>query len=109
MWGDQIQICIDNDDMGTALDVFRLCIAEANMVGTDVTKWGDMKPSDLAKEQGEHKANKPTDVSDMWKHQDRMHGDCRGMSVVRDTIELAMNVEKLEGVQPSRASCNRTW
>ena len=49
---------------------------------TEVAKWGDMKPADLAKEQGEHKINKLTDVPGMWRHQDRMYGDCKGMSVV---------------------------
>ena len=84
------------------MDVFQLRVAEANMHRTEVAKWGDMKPADLAKEQGEHKINKLTDVADMWKHQEIMYGDFKGMSVVRDTIELSMSVEK--GVQPSRAT-----
>ena len=104
-WNDQIKICIDHGEMGTALDVFRLQIAEANRVGTAVTKWGDMKAADLAKEQGEHTIKKLTDVPDVWNYQGRLYGDCEGMSIVRDTVQLVLSVE--DGVQPSRAAIER--
>ena len=35
-----------------------------------ITKWGDMKAADLAKEQGDHTISALTDVQDMWNHQE---------------------------------------
>ena len=75
------------------------------MTKLDPSKWGDMKPADLEKEQAGHKLHKITNMPDMWNHQFRMYGDCKGMPVVQDTIELGMSVEK--GVQPSRATTER--
>ena len=91
--------------MDLALDIFRNRIAESNKLGTSPTKWGDMKPADLEKEQAGHKVAKITDVTEVWKHQAWMYGDCQGMSVVLDTIELSMFLEK--GVQPSKATMER--
>ena len=101
-WIDQIKICEEHDRMDLALDICRNRIAESNKLGTTPSKWGDMKPADLEKEQAGNKIHKITDVPEMWKHQARMYGDCQGMPVVMDTIELSMYVEK--GVQPSRAT-----
>ena len=88
-----------------ALDFFRNRIAESNKLGTSPTKWGDMKLADLEKEQAGHKIAKITDVTEVWKHQARMHKDSLGMSVVLDTNELSMFLEK--GVQPSNATMER--
>ena len=91
--------------MELALDIFRNRIAESNKLGTAPSKWGDMKPADLEKEQAGHKILKITDVTGVWKHQFRMYGGCQGMPVVQDTLELNMYIEK--GVQPSRATIER--
>ena len=104
-WEDQITICREHDQMDLALDIFRNRIAKSNKLGTSPTKWGDMKLADLEKEQAGHKIVKITDVTEVWKHQARMYGDSQGMSVVLDTIELSMFLEK--GMQPSKATMER--
>ena len=52
-WNGQVQVCIDHEEIDLVLDVYRLRVEEASRVGADVTKWGDLKAADLAKEQGE--------------------------------------------------------
>ena len=52
-----------------ALGVYRLRIAEANRVGTNIKKWGDMKAADLADEQGDRMIAALTGVQDVWNHQ----------------------------------------
>ena len=87
-WNDQIQIYIDNKEMDLALDVYRLRIC-----------------CELTKEQGDHTIAALTDVQDVWNHQERLYGDSEGMSIVRDTVQLLLNVEN--GVQPSRVAIER--
>jgi hypothetical protein len=96
-WEDQIKICRDNDQMDLALDFYRNRINEANELGSETKKWGDMKLTELEKEQDGHKVSRVTDIPDVWKHQARMYGDCQGMLVVMGTVELAMLTE--QGVQ----------
>ena len=81
-WDDQIKICRDHDQTDLALDFFRNRIKEANELGSE--KWGDMKLTELEKEQGGHKIGKVIDVPDVYQHQPRMYGDCKGMLVVLD-------------------------
>ena len=59
-WDDQIKICRDNDQTDLALDFFRNRIKEANELGSETKKWGDMKLTELEKEQGGHKIGKVT-------------------------------------------------
>ena len=102
-WDDQIKICRDNDQMDLALDFYRNRIIEANKLGSE--KWGDMKLTELEKEQANHKVSRVTDIPDVWKHQAWMYGDCRGMLVVMDTVELTMLTEK--GVRPCKVTMER--
>ena len=104
-WEDQIAICREHDLKDLALDFYRNRIAESNKLGTAPAKWGEMKMSDLEKEQAGHRVVKITDVPEVWNHQARMYGDAQGMSVVLDTIELGLHLEK--GVQPCKATMER--
>ena len=88
--------------MDLALDFYRNRIAEANKLSSSTTKWGDMKLSDLEKEQAENKVNQVTNVPKIWKHQTHMYGDCQGMLVVMDTVELSMFIKK--GAQLCKAT-----
>ena len=89
-WDDQIKICRDHDQTDLALDFFRNRIKEANELGSETKKWGDMKLTELEKEQGGHKIGRVTDVPDVYQHQPRMYGDCKGMLMVLDTVKLTM-------------------
>ena len=102
-WEDQIRICRDNYKKDLALDFYRNRIKEANEHGSE--KWGEMKLTELEKEQGGHKIGKVIDVQDVYQHQARMYGDCKGMLVVLDTIELTMFNE--HGVRPCKVTLER--
>ena len=102
-WEDQIRICRDNYKKDLALDFYRHRIKEANEQGSE--KWGDMKLTELEKEQGGHKIGRVTDVPDVYQHQPRMYGDCKGMLVVLDTVELTMYND--HGVRPCKVTLER--
>ena len=66
--------------MDLALDFYRNRINEANELGSETKKWGDMKLTELEKDQDGHKVSRVTDIPDVSKHQARMYGDCQGCS-----------------------------